>query len=418
MNSKSLEDNLPNFKRNTALFLSAQAITLFGSMLVQYAMMWHVTLMAQSGSMLTIYVIVGLLPTFFISPFGGVWADRFNRKNLINISDAGIATVTLFIAIAFFAGYRSLWLIFICSAIRAVGQGIQSPAVGAFIPQIVPEEHLLRVNGINTGIQSFSALAAPMVSGALLSFLPIEYIFFIDIVTAVIGISVLQFLVKIPQKEKSAEKESAASTHSAVSYFADLKDGLRYVWRTRWIYLIVLLSTILFASMSPAAFLSPLQVARNFGSDVWRLTALEIAFSGGMMLGGLLIGFWGGFANKTHTLAFACGVIGIGTVMLGFLSSFWLYLATWIVIGLMAPMSETPCTTMLQTKTDPQYMGRVFGVFQMTWSLTMPLAMLLFGPLADVVSIDWLLIGTGIVIFLLTFPYLMSKSLREAGKSN
>ena len=177
-----------NWKLNTALFLSGQALSLFGSMLVQYAIFWHITLSTQSGGMMTIYVIVALLPTFFISPFGGVWADRFNRRNLINISDGSIAAVTLLIVVAFFTGYKELWLIFLCAAIRSVGQGIQTPAVSAFIPQIVPQEHLIKINGINTSIQSFISLAAPIVSGALFALFPLEYIFFIDIITAIINV--------------------------------------------------------------------------------------------------------------------------------------------------------------------------------------------------------------------------------------
>jgi DHA3 family macrolide efflux protein-like MFS transporter len=401
-----------NYKRNITLFLFGQGLSLFGSMLVQFAMMWHITLTTQSGSAMTLYVIVGLLPTFFMSPFGGVWADRYNRKNLINLADGGIATVTLLIALAFLTGYKELWLIFVCSAVRALGQGIQSPAVGAFIPQITPQEHLSKINGINTSIQSFAALVAPMASGALLTFVPLEIIFFIDIVTAITGICILQFLVKIPQK---AVAETGIK--SAANYFQDLREGLRYVWQEKFIFQIIILATIMFAVMSPASFLSPLQVVRDFGGDVWRLTAIEIAFSGGMMLGGVLIGFWGGFRNRMYSMSLACVIIGTGIVALGLLNNFWLYSAAMFIIGLTVPLSNTPCMVILQTKVEPVYMGRVFGVFGMTYSLTMPLAMLVFGPLADAVAIDWLLIGSGVVIVLLSVPYVASKVLREVGET-
>mgnify|MGYP001412232014 CR=1 FL=1 len=72
-----------NWKQNTVLFLSGQIISLFGSMLVQYAIMWHITLVTKSGVMMMISIICGFLPTFLFSPFAGVWADRYNRKLLI-----------------------------------------------------------------------------------------------------------------------------------------------------------------------------------------------------------------------------------------------------------------------------------------------------------------------------------------------
>ncbi|MDR0760453.1 MAG: MFS transporter, partial [Treponema sp.] len=138
-----------NWKMNTALFLGGQNISLFGSALVQYAITWHITLKTGSGMMLTAFVVTGFLPMFFISPFAGVWADRFNRKYLINIADAVIATMTLIVAICFIAGYEKLWLLLICAGVRSLGQGVQMPAVNAFIPMLVPQEHYTRINGIN-----------------------------------------------------------------------------------------------------------------------------------------------------------------------------------------------------------------------------------------------------------------------------
>lgn len=73
-----------SWKRTTAFFLTGQSISMIGSMIVQYAMMWHITLTLQSGIAMTIFIICGFLPSFFISPFAGVWADRFDRKSLLS----------------------------------------------------------------------------------------------------------------------------------------------------------------------------------------------------------------------------------------------------------------------------------------------------------------------------------------------
>ena len=85
-------------------------------------------------------------------------------------------------------GYDAIWLLFVMAAIRAVGTGIQTPAVGAILPQIVPEDKLTKVNGINGSIQAVIMFVSPMVSAALLAMATIEMIFFIDVITAAIAI--------------------------------------------------------------------------------------------------------------------------------------------------------------------------------------------------------------------------------------
>ena len=112
-----------------------------------------------------------------LSPFAGVWADRYNRKSLIMIADAMIAVVTLILAITFMLGYQAIWSLFVISAVRALGAGIQTPAVGAILPQIVPQEKLTKVNGINGSLQALTMFVAPIVSAALLIMATIEVIF-------------------------------------------------------------------------------------------------------------------------------------------------------------------------------------------------------------------------------------------------
>ena len=401
-----------NWKKNTALFLGGQGISLFGSMLVQYAIGWYITLRTGSGSMMTVFILTGILPTFFISPFAGVWADRFNRKYLIAIADSAIALATLFIAVCFALGFDALWLLLLCAAVRAVGQGIQAPAVNAFIPQVAPAAHLSKVNGINGSIQSLTMLAAPLLSGALLTFATIDRIFFIDVITAAVGIIVLLTLVKLPAS--LAVKVDANGT-PGINYFHDLREGLRYIRRHGFIMRLIVFSTIFFVAVSPTAFLTPLQVTRQFGAAIWRLTAIEIAFSAGMMLGGVIIGFWGGFKNRVYSMALACALFGVEAAALGVLGHFGLYLAVMAVMGLTMPLYNTPSMVMLQTLIEPAYMGRVFSVFNMISSLMMPAGMLLWGPLSDRVSINSLLVITGAAMFLLAIPFIASGTLRRAG---
>lgn len=398
-----------NWKNNLILFLVSQNISLFGSMLVQYAITWYITLETQSGVMMTISIMCGFLPTFFISPFAGVWADRYNRKILIMLSDSMIALSTLILAIVFLMGYNVLWLLFVTSAIRAVGSGIQTPAVGAFLPELIPEDKLTRVNATNGSIQSLVMLVSPMLSGALLTMATIETIFFIDVVTAAIAVAILLLFLHVPSHAKAMQSQK-------LSYFSDMQEGIRYIKNHQFIKSFFIFCAGFFFLATPVAFLTPLQVTRTFGDDVWRLTAIEIVFSIGMVVGGIGMASWGGFKNKTHTMTLAAVAIGICTFALGIVSNFWLYLFFMALVGLTMPVFNTPSTVLLQEKVENDYLGRVFGVLGMISSIMMPLGMIAFGPLADLIKIEWLLIGTGLLLFIQSLWMLGNKVLIEAGK--
>jgi DHA3 family macrolide efflux protein-like MFS transporter len=398
-----------NWKRSAGFFIGGQGLSMFGSMLVQHAIIWHITLTLKSGVWMTLFTCAGLLPMVLISPFAGVWADRYSRKTIMVLADSAIALATLAMAVVFLTVGENIWLMLAVVAVRGFGQGIQAPAVSAVIPQIVPEEHLTRFNGIQSAMQSLTMFATPMLAGALMTFLPIQNIFFIDIATAVVGISVVFFFVHV---EPLAQKERGQGLSA---YFGEMREGLRYIATTAWLK--VLLGYVAFfgVCMAPASMLTPLQVTRTFGDDVWRLTAIELLFSLGMALGGGILSVWGGFKNKTRTITMACFAFGLTTFLFGVIPNFWVYLSVMLLCGLTVPLFNTPAMTILQTRIPPQVMGRVFSILMMNNGLAMPLGMALFGPLSDAVKIEYLLMVTGALLFASGFVLCASKTLNAAG---
>ncbi len=395
------------WKRNVSIFLASQTLSLFGSSLVQYAITWYITLNTKSGIMMTISIICGFLPTFFLSPFTGVWADRYNRKMLIMLSDSLIAVSTLILAIVFLMGYDAFWMIFLVSAIRAVGSGIQAPAINAYLPQLVPEDKLQKVNATNGTIQSMIMLISPMLSGALLNEAGITPIFFIDVITAALAVAILLLFLKVPYKKGIRDLQN-------VSYKEDMLLGLKYVRNHEFVREFFVFSGFFMFLAAPVAFLTPLQVTRNFGEEVWRLTGIEITFSIGMMAGGILMTQWEGFKNKIYTMTLSSVVMGICTFAFGFVNIFWIYLFLMGVFGFVMPFFNTVSTVMLQVNVE-EYLGRVFGVFGMISSALMPLSMLIFGPLADAIALEGILIATGLLLCLEGFMLSTRKALLKVG---
>lgn len=397
-----------NWKKNTALFLISQAITLFGSSLVQFAIIWYVAKETRSGVMVTLMTICGFLPQVLISIFAGVWADRYSRKRLIIFADAGIAVATLILALIIMNSEHFFWALIVISAIRSVGAGIQTPAVNAAIPQLVPKEMLMKVGGINSSLQSVINLVAPAVAGAVLSWGAFEHVMFIDVITAVIGISIFAVFVPLPKLEKPEGEMK-------VGYFDELKQGVRYTLGDKFLRRVLAVCGVFSFMLVPAAFLNVLMVTRVYGDNYWYLTLNEMAFFVGAVIGGLVLSSWGGFSNRLKTLGYGGIVFGVTCIAMGLTKEFWVYLIIIFAAGLAMPFNNSPLMVLLQEKVDPDKQGRVFSLLQIVMILVMQLGMGFFGPLSDIVPLQTLMIGSGIGLIIITISVFRWRSFYREG---
>lgn len=395
----------PNWVRNATLFLSGQTFSLFGSMLVQYAIMWHLTLETKSGLVMGLAAVFGFVPQAIISIFGGVWADRMNRKALIIAADATIALSTLALAILMMSGYQDLWLFYATLAIRSAGAGVQMPAVAAIIPQIVPTSQLMRINGINGSIQSAMALLAPAAAMLLYVNFSIVSIFFLDVITAAIGIGFL-LLIPVPTIRKAGD--------IAVSYFADLAEGVKYTWRHPFVRWLLTLFAIVFLLAAGPSYLTPLMLVRSFGEEAWMLAVLEISFSVGMMLAGILIAIWAGTKNRVAMIVVTSIAFGVLTLGMGLTPNVWVFFALMFGFGLAVPYFSTPSMTLLQEKVEPERHGRVFSLMGIVMAVAMPLGMVVLGPLADVYTVESLLFACGALMIIVVLVAVLVPAGRRA----
>jgi len=336
---------------------------------------------------LALAAVFGFLPQALVSVFAGVWADRVNRKFMIIVSDSTIALATLGLALLMLSGVDDLWLIYIVMAVRSVGAGVQGPAISALLPQIVPTEKLMRVNGINGGVQSSLTLLAPAVAAAVYANMSLVGILFIDVSTAIVGISLLA-TIAVPTLARVASADKP-------SYFADLKEGINYTFThslVRWV--MVIFAIVFFLIVAPSN-LSPLMLVRNFGTEVWMLTVLELSFGVGLVIGGALMATLGSKLDRLDTIVATSIAFGVLTLVLGFATNLILFYSLFFLLGLIVPAFSNSAMTLLQETVEPERQGRVFGFVGIVMALAMPLGMAILGPLADVVSVKILLIIAG-----------------------
>ncbi|HKL60293.1 MAG TPA: MFS transporter, partial [Sphaerochaeta sp.] len=261
------------------LFLISQNLSIFGSSVVGYAIIWYVTLETSSGTWMMGVALATMVPPLLISLYSGVWADRYSRKLLIMLSDGFIAAATLALFILFRMGYRHLELLLAVSVIRSLGSGVQSPAVNAIFPQLVPKEHLTRIQGINQSVRSVLFLLSPAVGGLVLSLMNISWAFLLDVISAGLAIIVFAFI----------KVEKIKHTDASYSVRKEMAEGLSYTFNNPILKRLIIYYAFAFFLVTPAAILTPLLVERSFGSEIWKLTANEIAWTAGSLLGGLFI---------------------------------------------------------------------------------------------------------------------------------
>lgn len=380
-------------KQKTMVFLIGQAISLFGSTLVQMAVVWYVTLHTGEGAWVAAFTAASYLPQFFISFVGGVWADRLPRKALILAADAATALVTLgmwCLLPHLGSDTQMLALLLVMSALRALFAGIQTPAVNAVLPQLVPEAQLMRYNGINATVQSVMQFAAPAAAGLLLSTATLREVLLVDVATAAVGMGLL-CLIRLP----------AQIPQTGGSVLSDMKSGLAYTLSHRFLkYLLGVYALFLLLSV-PAGYLAQLYVSRTFGEAYWYLTAVEVVGFLGMMAGGVVMSTWGGFSDRTATLALGLGAFGLLASGMALAPRFWLYLLLMVFYGIALTIVQTAVTTTIGERTEPQLQGRVFGLLSTAYAGCLPLGMAVFGPLADAVSLKLLMLLTGAMTALL-----------------
>lgn len=379
------------WKKQILMFLISQNLSIFGSSVVGFSIIWYITLETSSGVWITITTIATLLPQVIISLWAGVVADRYDRKRIIMLSDGFTAAVTLAAFFLFWFGKENMVLLIAVSFMRSLGGGFQGPAVNALYPQIVPEDQLVRINGINQAANNILLLISPAVGGFILGTMGIKWTFLVDVSTAAFAILIMARL-----KVRNTSREKTASD----SVFRELKEGVSYTWQHPLLRIIMISYAVTFILITPASFLSPLMVSRTFGDEVWRLTANEMFWTVGSLAGGAYVAWKGNFKSKIKAITVALAGFGFIFSMMGLSQVFWLYLALDCICGTFLPVLVTAETVLIQTNTDNAYMGRVFSLLQFVSQGVMPIAILGFGPLGDRIPIQYIIIVCGALLVL------------------
>lgn len=373
---------------------SAQLFSLLGSGLVQFALVWYLTQKTGSAEVLAMATFVALLPDVLLAPFAGALVDRWNRRIVMILSDGATAFFTLILAILFATGRVQIWHIFVVLFLREAGGTFQWPAMQSSTSLMVPDEHLSRVAGINQAIRGGLNIVAAPLGALLMTVLPFYWVISIDIVTALIAITPL-FFIRIPQPERKPS-EAALSMKAVLS---EMGDAFKFMKTYPGLLIILIISAFLNFVLAPTDTFLPLLVTQHFHLGALQLSMLQSGLGIGVVIGGLLLGVWGGFKNRVLTSMLGIIGIGIGIILVGIAPSslFYIAVAGMVFCGIMNAMGNGPIMALLQSKVPAEMQGRVMGLVNSTCMAMMPLAMLVSAPIVKVTGLQAWYWGSGII---------------------
>ncbi|NHJ47911.1 MAG: MFS transporter, partial [Asgard group archaeon] len=287
--SKVIDDSKRRF-RHFLYFFSGQQVSLLGSSVVSFALIWWLTVTTQSELMLGLASLVSLGPFILAAPFSGLLADRFNRKRLLIIVDSIQALITVTLSILFITNHTSIPIIFVVLGLRGTAQAFHVPVSASIAPTMVPQKHLSRINGISYLFSGLVNIIGPVVGAALLAIpgVNIGNVLWIDVITFGIALVPLLF-IKIPSvvdKTKGKKQES---------FILKITDGFSVLKETKGMVALIFGGMLLNFFMSPLTGLLSLFINKIHLGNETNFAIVVGMLQAGIVIGGLLMSIFKGF---------------------------------------------------------------------------------------------------------------------------
>lgn len=380
-----------SWKRTFFTIQSGQAISLITSSALQMALIFYLTEKTNSSMTLALATLVGFLPQGVLGLFIGGWIDRHSCKRIMIGADLFIAAVSALLAVISAFLDPPVWVVLAILFLRSIGSAFHTPSINAVTPLIVPTDKLAKCTGYIQSLQSVSSIVSPALGALLYAQCTLTEIIALDVVGAVIA-SIAVMLVKIPNID-------VANIPQSEGVLAGAKEAYRILAQQKGLLTLLWMGALYMFAYMPINALFPLISMNHFGGTTWHVAMSESVFAAGMLLGGIVLGVWGGFQRKTTTVLLSIAVMGIALLIAGVLpaSGFIAFVVCCAIMGFSAPFYGVQ-TAIYQEMVRPEYLGRVFSLSLSTMSLAMPLGLIAAGCFADMTGVETWFAISGIFI--------------------
>ncbi|MEM9164617.1 MAG: MFS transporter [Cyanobacteria bacterium P01_F01_bin.4] len=355
-----------------------QLVSLLGSEMTNFAITiwaWEVT---GQATPLSFILVVTQIPRLLISPFAGIWVDRFNRKTLMLLGDAVAGFSTVALLALFLTDQLQVWHLYGSGAVSGLFGYIQWLAHSTSISLLVPERHYARASAFESLQTSGSYIVAPAIAGTLYAITGLGGILIVDLVTFGIAIATLS-LITLPQPAEPSQSDASETVLQQLTF------GLRYLQRRP--SLMTLLSFFLVSSFIDSASFAilPAMVLARSGNNAAIWGTLLAFFGAGGLLGGAALSLWGGPKRRIHGVLIASAIWKTGLIVLALAQQTSIKIGTAIVCGFCSPFPSSCHQAIWRAKVEPDVQGRVFATQFLLTQLATPVGAAIAGPLADYV---------------------------------
>ena len=372
--------------------------SILGSSITQFVIVWWLTIITGSPTILSIASFAYILPLTIVFLIAGVITDRWNRKKIMVVVDSLQAFVTLILIILFNLGVENPILIIIINSLLGLFQGFHIPTVSAIVPTMVPKDKLSRMNGVNFLMRSFIQIIGPIIAAVLLALFPIKIILWLDPITFLIAFVPL-ILIKIPSVKPEIDSKKKNS------FREDFKIGFQTLKVIPVVLMMLLISMFINFLLTPLGLLMPYFIYFNHSGTASDLAFILAFLNGGMLLGALISSI-----KKTWKHAVSIYFIGELIIMLTIgifaVSPHRSFLFMAIVVafgGLVIPIINTIYLTIMQLKVPADKMGRISSIDYAISMAISPIAVIVAGPLAELIGVPNLIFYCSIIGIIITF---------------
>lgn len=382
---------MENWKKVFAIIWAGQFLSILSSTIVNFAVILWISIETGSAEMLAWAAVAGMLPQALLGPVSGVYVDRWNRKLVMILADSFIALCTLILAILFWMDVAEMWHIFILLAMRSVGSSFHMPAMQASVPLLAPKDQLSRVAGIEQIIFSAGNIAGPALGALFISIWDMEYVLLLDIIGAAIACISLLF-VFIPNPEVTEEKKP--------DILHEMKEGITIVLKDRGMSWVFFFAIITMFFITPVSVLFPLMTLNHFGGDAFQVSLVEVIWSVGSLLGGIIMGMKSYKINRVVLLNIMYIILGLSFFFSGVLSpaGFIMFVVLTGIGGISGAVYYSTFTAIVQTNIAPAALGRVFSMYYTLGIIPSMIGLIGIGFFADNLGLTTTFILCGLMI--------------------
>lgn len=372
--------------RAVAIIWCGQAASVLATVAASFSCMWYLTETTGSPLWLALAGVATFLPAGLLSPFGGVAADRFRRKRVMVAADGLAGLFSLGLALVVMLGEVSVPVLMALLAARSAAQAFHGPALSAFVPQLVPERHLVRINTLDQMITSVSSMVGPALGIFLYATFGFQAVLLADAALAAVACACL-VIARTP-----AHVPSADATRGVVS---DLDEGVRLVRGDGGLRGLMAMTVTAMMIFAPLGTLYPLMTYGVFGGTGYDASVVEAVSGLGLMVGSVVVFAWGGGRRPVRLIVASATVMAAAVAACGLLQpgQFWLFALLTGVVGCAMGAYNAPVLPLMQMRVSPDSIGRVMGLFMTGTTLATPLGLLVAGPAAQALGVQpWFLV--------------------------